>query len=90
MELIKVKNMHEAVSRSKDFLPNETSLPIAIGFTGGRFGSLLLEELKKNSIDISNWKIFQTDERILCDEEDIIQTKLISCLKSCKGFSYQT
>ncbi len=82
---IKVKNEEEALNTAISFLPTN-NLKVNICFTGGNFGIGVLKRIKKEKFDISNWSIFQTDERIDSKEEEIIQIKIISNLINCKGF----
>ena len=82
---IKVKNEEEALNTAISFLPTN-NLKVNICFTGGNFGIGVLKGIKKEKFDISNWSIFQTDERIDSKEEEIIQIKIISNLINCKGF----
>jgi 6-phosphogluconolactonase/Glucosamine-6-phosphate isomerase/deaminase len=88
MQKIIVKNLKEAVHSACEYLPcNNASINICL--TGGRFGYLFLKKLEENKRDIKQWQIFQTDERILCKDDDLIQKKIIYSLSKCEGFEHK-
>lgn len=85
MKKVKVKNIQEALEISINYL-SQIKSESNICFTGGRFGSGLLNKIGEQRMDISMWSIFQTDERIECDDNEIIQNEIIHHLKDCPGY----
>ncbi len=86
MKLINVRTLEEASLVALDFLPENTNLNLKVAFTGGRFGEELIKNLAEREYNLENWTILQTDERVSCGFEDLIQTKIINELSECKGF----
>ena len=80
---IKVRNRSDAVDRILKYLPKKTA---NVCLTGGNFGLDVVRKIREINLDISKWEIFQTDERIDAEEEEIIQKRIIAELKDCKGF----
>ena len=83
---IKVKTNEDAVNIALSNLPKGQNRAF-VCFTGGKFGLGVLQALHAKDLDISNWSIFQTDERIEAESDEIIQSQLIKNLKICRGFN---
>ena len=83
---LKVNSIETAIKEALNFLP-EQNTKFSICFTGGSFGVGLLNKISSEEIDISNWNIYQTDERLDATEKDIIQKIIISNLKGCAGYA---
>ena len=83
---IKVKTYEEAINIVLSHLPDK-EIKAYTCFTGGKFGLKVIQAIKGEKIDISNLTIFQTDERVESEPEEVIQSKFIKNLKSCKGFN---
>ena len=87
MKIIRVNNLKDATIRASGFLPKKNSSEKYIAFTGGRFGLSLLNHICERNFNIQKWKIFQTDERLMCEDKHLIQKEIIYKLSACKGFS---
>lgn len=85
MKKIKVNDIQEALEIAINYL-SQIKSESKICFTGGEFGSSLLKKIEERKMDISMWSIFQTDERLECAENEIIQDKIIHHLKKCPGY----
>ena len=85
---IKVKSNEDAISIAINNLPKGQNKAY-VCFTGGKFGLGVLQALNKKDLDISNWSIFQTDERVEAGPEEVIQNQLIKNLKICRGFNLE-
>ena len=83
---IKVKTNEDAISIALSNLP-EGQNKAFVCFTGGKFGLGVLQALNEKDLDISNWSIFQTDERVEAEPEEVIQSQLIKNLRLCRGFN---
>ena len=83
---IKVNRNEDAINIAIKNLPKGQNKAFTC-FTGGKFGLGVIQALSKKDLDISNWSIFQTDERIEAEPDDIIQNQLIKNLKLCRGFN---
>lgn len=85
MKKIKVNNNDEALQIAMLYL-FQIKADAKICFTGGKFGFSLLKKIAESKMNISMWSIFQTDERLECEDSEIIQEKIIHHLKKCPGY----
>ena len=85
MKKIKVNNIEEALQTALIYL-SQIKSESKVCFTGGKFGLGLLKKIAERNMNISMWSIFQTDERLECRENEIIQDKIIHHLKKCPGY----
>ena len=89
MKIIKISSLEDAAKftlKKVELVTNKHS-PFYLVLTGGRYGNYLLNYFLKNEVDISGWKIFLTDERLNCRNEDINAIQLLKKLKILKGFN---
>ena len=88
MKKIKVNSIQGALEISLSYL-SQIKSESKICFTGGNFGLSLLKKIEERKMNISMWSIFQTDERLECSDNEIIQTKIIHHLKKCPGYDIE-
>lgn len=85
MKIIQVNNIANAAEEASKIFKDEINLS-SVCLTGGRFGVEFLKNLSKTDINISKLEIFQTDERILCSKDEVIQFEFNKYLSSIEGF----
>ena len=83
---IKVKTHVEAVDEVLNNFPYGV-VDANICVTGGKFGLSVIKAISEKNIDISDLNIFQTDERVETEPEEVIQNQVIRNLKNCRGFN---
>ena len=86
MKIIYFDRVEQAIIFSLSEIQRYQSSKSNICLTGGRFGIDFCSKLINSKLDISDWRIFQTDERLGTDKEETIQLKIIESLKVCKGY----
>ena len=89
MEIIKISSLEDAseLTLEKIILQEEKTSPLHIALTGGRYGNHFLNSCLKKKVNISEWKIFLTDERLKSQEKDINANQLLIKLSNLKGFN---
>lgn len=86
MRIINFDTAEQAIVFSLSEIQEFRNSKINICLTGGRFGTDFCSNLINSELDISNWTIFQTDERLNIDKEETIQFQMLESLKVCKGY----
>ncbi len=86
MKIIYFDTVEQAIIFSLSEIQEYRSLKSNVCLTGGRFGIDFCSNLIDSELDISDWRIFQTDERLDTDKEETIQLQIIESLKVCKGY----
>lgn len=87
MEIHKFKESFQAAEFALSLLKKYQETEINLCLTGGRFGSNLNSLIRKSNLNISNWKIFQTDERINSTDKETIQLDIQKNIQVCRGYT---
>ena len=87
MKIITVTSLEQAGMEVIKIIPKEKEINIAI--TGGNFGNHFLGSLISSKVDLKNWEIFITDERITKEREEQNSFNLHRNLSKIAGFTLE-
>jgi len=87
MNIVKVKSLKDSVNLSLEKIANQIQDEevFKVALTGGRFGEKFIKALSESSLEMSSWMFFQTDERLLSHEEDVIQRMIENSFSTSIG-----